>query len=248
MPLTPHRGRAVMNLNQLTVDLGMSYHPTWQHWHRHPLPPFWLAPCLPHLSNLVVVVILRYLSLLLHCLNLASLSLHPLWHQPPSYLATAGRPWSLTDSRLHHRHLALARDFSLHPDWLGLDCPILGHLLNLGHALAYFLLNSPHHRSYRPSFGISKETSNTISQQQERDVLTGLINTMRLFISLRWLARYAKLPSNSARSPSTLLFSISIMKDSGPPMRYDEITKSLHRWNRQIVSQSITLLFISLSR
>jgi hypothetical protein len=34
------------------------------------------------------------------------------------------------------------------------------------------------------------------------------------------------LPSNSDSSPSTLLFSISIMKDSGPPMRYDEITKS----------------------
>ena len=59
--------------------------------------------------------------------------------------------------------------------------------------------------------------------------LTGLIRTMRLSCSLRNWAKKDISPANSLSRPSTLLFSISIMKLSGPSLRWAEMTRSLYQ-------------------
>jgi len=54
---------------------------------------------------------------------------------------------------------------------------------------------------------------------EEVGILTGLMRTIRLSWSRRNWAKKLTSPSNSFKRPSILLFSISIMKLSGPWMR-----------------------------
>ena len=67
--------------------------------------------------------------------------------------------------------------------------------------------------------------------------LTGLIRTMRLSCSLRNWAKKDISPLNSLSRPSTLLFSISIMKLSGPSLRWAEMTRSLYSRKHRLMSQ-----------